>query len=319
MTAQEPKQIAILIPCYNEEITIGSVIDSFHIELPEALIYVYDNNSTDNTARIAQEHGAIVRFEPRQGKGNVIRQMLRDINADYYVLVDGDGQHPPETVHELLKPLQENYADIVIGDRLTNQSYRRENKRIFHLFGNNTVRLLIGFLYNTRISDALTGYRAMNRHFAKTLPILSKGFEIEVEMYIHAVDKNWRIVEVPIETRSRPEGSISKLSTIRDGLKVLAAILSLFKDYRPLVLFTFIGSVLVLAGILFGVPVILEFFQTSLVERFPTAILAVGLVLSGLLSLTCGIVSDTVVKSYRKQYELEVFKESRDAQKEQTK
>jgi glycosyltransferase involved in cell wall biosynthesis len=307
---EQRDRIAILVPCYNEEITVAKVIEDFRRELPEAVIYVYDNNSRDNTSQIAREHGAVVRFEPRQGKGNVVRQMFRDIEADYYVMVDGDDTYPAESVHELLKPLREGLADLVIGDRLSNESYEQENKRAFHLFGNNLVRYLISTLYGRKIHDAMTGYRAMNRVFVKTFPILSKGFQIEVEMDIHTVDKNWRLVEVPVDYRDRPEGSVSKLSTVRDGIRVLKTIMTLFKDYRPLILFSIIGALFVFVGLACGVSVIIEFTQTGLVERLPTALLAVALVITGLLSLVCGLVLDTTVKGYRKQYELEVLRES---------
>ena len=302
----EPK-IAVLIPCYNEEITIAKVIDDFRRELPAAEIYVYDNNSKDATARIAAEHGAVVRQERRQGKGNVVRQMLRDIDADFYVMVDGDDTYPVEAVHEMLAPLLAGQTDMVIGDRLSNMSYHKENKRAFHSFGNNLVRWLIKMVYQVNVTDVLTGYRAFSRCFAKGLPVLSKGFEIETELTIHSIDKNWRISEVAIDYRDRPEGSVSKLSTFSDGIKVTMTIMALFKDYRPLKLFTLVGLLLIVVGLAFGISVIVEFTKTGLVERFPTAILAVGLVVSGLLSLVCGIVLDTTVKGYRKQYELHVM------------
>jgi glycosyltransferase involved in cell wall biosynthesis len=305
----ENKTIAVLIPCYDEEKTVGLVIDDFARELPSATIYVYDNNSGDDTSKVAMEHGAVVRFEPRQGKGNVVRQMFRDIEADFYVIVDGDATYPAESVHSLLQPLLEGRADLVMGDRLSNMSYHKENKRAFHIFGNNLVRVLISWLYGSEINDALTGYRAMTRLFVKTFPVLAKGFEVEVEMDIHAVDKNWRILEVPIDYRDRPPGSASKLSTVRDGFKVLTKIMSLFKDYRPLVLFSSIGAALVIAGLAFGTTVIIDFIHTGLVERYPTALMAVGLTISGLLSIVCGLVLDTTVKGVRKQYEVELMRQ----------
>jgi glycosyltransferase involved in cell wall biosynthesis len=308
-TVSANRSIAVLIPCYNEEMTIGKVVDDFARELPDATIYVYDNNSSDATTRIAQEHGAVVCLESRQGKGNVLRQMFRDIEADYYVMVDGDDTYPAEAVHLMLEPLLSNKADLVIGDRLSNLSYRNENKRPFHNFGNNLVRSLMRVLYGVHLSDAMTGYRALSRPFVKTFPILAKGFDIEVEMDIHAIDKNWRIVEVPIDYRDRPEGSFSKLSTVRDGFKVLLTVLSLFKDYRPLVLFSCIGALFVLVGLLLGITVISDFFATGLVERFPSALLSVALTITGLLSLVCGLVLDTTVKGYRKQYELDIIRE----------
>ena len=221
--------IAVLIPCYNEAVTIAKVVDDFKRELPEAVIYVYDNNSKDETAKIAAEHGAIVRHEPRQGKGNVVRSMFRDIDADYYIMVDGDDTYPAEAARELLAPLQAGEADMTVGDRLSNGSYGEENDRAFHGFGNNLVRWLIKAIYGFAFDDVMTGYRAFNRVFVKTMPVLSEGFQIETELSIHAVDKRWRIVDVPIEYRDRPEGSESKLSTFGDGAKVLKAIASLFK------------------------------------------------------------------------------------------
>jgi glycosyltransferase involved in cell wall biosynthesis len=291
---------------YNESQTIAKVIDDFARELPQATIYVYDNNSSDGSAAIAAEQGAVVRKETRQGKGNVVRQMFREIDADYYVMVDGDDTYPAEAVHSLLEPLWTGEADMVIGDRLSNFTYHRENKRAFHSFGNNLVRKLIQLIYGVRITDVLTGYRAFSRLYVKACPILSRGFEIETELTIHSIDKNWRICEVPIDYRDRPEGSVSKLSTFGDGFKVLLKILSLFKDYRPLVLFAIIACVLLLVGIIVGITVIVDYLNTGLVARFPSAILAVGLVFSGLLCLTSGLILDTTVKSWRKHYELTV-------------
>ena len=299
--------VAVLIPCYNEAMTVGKVIDDFRHFLPEATIYVYDNNSTDGTDKIAAEHGAIVRYEPRQGKGNVVRQMMREIDADYYVMVDGDDTYPADAVTELLKPLFEGRADMVVGDRLSNGTYGKENDRRFHGFGNNLVRTLIKRLYGFEYSDVMTGYRSFTRVFAKTMPMLSAGFEIETELSIHAVDKGWRIVEVPIDYRNRPEGSESKLSTFSDGYKVLRMIMTLFKDYRPLALFGWLTLLFVLLGLACGIPVVIDFLQTGLVDRLPTALLAVSLVLLGMLSLVCGLILDTVAKDSRKTYELMVI------------
>ena len=299
-------RIAVLIPCYNEEITIGKVVDDFTRELPEATVYVYDNDSSDNTATIAREHGATVCHEPRRGKGNVVRQMFRDIEADYYVMVDGDDTYPAEHVHDMLRPLMAGETDMVIGDRLSNLTYLKENKRAFHNFGNNLVRFLIRLIYGVNIVDVLTGYRAFNRIYVKTCPVLAKGFEVETELTIHTIDKNWRFTEVPIDYRDRPEGSESKLSTFSDGYKVLRTILTLFKDYKPLVLFSIVGALLLLIGFILGGTVIVDFVHTGLVERFPTAILAVGFVSTGLLALSCGLILDTTVKGWRKQYELTV-------------
>lgn len=299
-------QVAVIIPCYNESITIGKVIDDFKTVLPKASIFVYDNNSSDGTGDIAREHGATVRTETRQGKGNVVRQMMRDIDAEYYIMVDGDDTYPAEAAPELLKPLMEGSADMVVGDRLSNGSYGEENDRAFHGFGNNLVRFLIKLIYGFDFHDVMTGYRAYNKIFAKTMPVLSPGFEIETELSIHAVDKGWRIAEVPIDYRDRPEGSESKLSTVSDGMKVLRMILSLFKDYRPLALFSWVGLICVLVGLIIGLPVIAEFATTGLVPKLPSALLAVAFVFIGLLSFSSGLILDTVVKGTRKQYEIEV-------------
>lgn len=302
-----PGEVAILIPCYNEALTIAKVVDDFRAALPQAKIYVYDNNSTDETARIAAEHGAVVRFEPRQGKGNVFRQMVREIDADYYVLVDGDDTYPAESAKDLLAPLVADRADMVGGDRISNGAYDNENDRAFHGFGNNLVRWLIKVLYGFYFHDVMTGYRAFNKVFAKTIPVLSPGFEIETELSIHAVDKRWRIAEVPVAYRDRPEGSVSKLSTFSDGWKVLKCIASLFKDYRPMALFTWVGILLVIIGLLLGIPVVVEFSNTGLVPRLPTAILALAFVASGILSFVSGLILDTTVKGHRKEYELDVI------------
>ncbi len=299
--------VAVLVPCYNEAVTIAKVIDDFRRCLPDAIVYVYDNNSTDGTADIAREHGAVVRHESRQGKGRVVRSMVRDIDADYYIMVDGDDTYPAEAAVELLRPLIDDEADMVVGDRLSNGSYGDENDRAFHGFGNNLVRWLIKRIYGFKFSDVMTGYRAFNRVFAKTMPVVSQGFEIETELSIHAVDKAWRIAEVPIDYRDRPEGSESKLSTFSDGFKVLKMIMSLFKDYKPMALFGWVTVLLIALGFIVGVPVVVEFARTGLVDRLPSALLAVGLVISGLLSLVSGLILDTVVKGSRKQYELMVI------------
>ncbi|RDB61289.1 glycosyl transferase [Gordonibacter sp. 28C] len=301
-----PGSVAVLIPCYNEAVTIGKVVDDFRRVLPEATVYVYDNNSSDGTGEIARGHGAVVRSERRQGKGNVVRQMMRDIDADYYLMVDGDDTYPAEAAPELLAPLMSDEADMVVGDRLSNGTYGQENDRAFHGFGNDLVRALIKWIYGFEFSDVMTGYRAYNAVFAKTMPVLSPGFEIETELSIHAVDKRWRIAEVPIDYRDRPEGSESKLDTFSDGVKVLLMILSLFKDYRPLALFSWVALLFCVLGLVAGVPVVWEFAQTGLVPKLPSALLAVALEFIGLLSFSCGLILDTVVKGTRKQYELQV-------------
>lgn len=299
--------VAVLVPCYNEAVTIAKVVDDFRRCLPDADIYVYDNNSTDGTAQIAADHGAIVRHEPRQGKGHVVRQMLRDIDADYFLMVDGDDTYPAEAARKLLEPLISGEADMCVGDRLSNGTYGEENDRAFHGFGNDLVRVLIKLIYGFKFSDVMTGYRSFNRVFAETMPVLSPGFEIETELSIHAVDKGWKIAEVPIDYRDRPEGSESKLSTFSDGFKVLKMIMSLFKDYRPMALFGWLALIFVVLGLIAGIPVITEFAHTGLVPRLPTALLATALVFMGLLSLASGLILDTVVKGTRKQYELQVL------------
>ena len=299
-------RVAVLVPCYNESLTIAKVVDDFKAALPHATIYVYDNNSSDGTAKIAADHGAVVRRENRQGKGNVVRQMLREIDADYYLMVDGDDTYPAEEAPALLAPLIADEADMVVGDRLSNGAYKRENDRAFHGFGNNLVRWLIKIIYGFEFSDVMTGYRAFNSVFAKTMPVLSPGFEIETELSIHAVDKRWRIAEVPIDYRDRPEGSTSKLNTFSDGMRVLSTIMSLFKDYRPLALFGWMALILCVLGLAVGVPVVVEFARTGLVPRLPSALLAVGLVFVGALCFASGLILDTVVKGARKEYELHV-------------
>ena len=302
--AYKGKGTAVIIPCYNEAVTIAKVVDDFKRVLPLADIYVYDNNSSDGTGELARKAGAIVRVERRQGKGNVVRQMMRDIDADYYLMVDGDDTYPAEAAPDVLAPLIEGNADMVVGDRLSNGSYGDENDRAFHGFGNNLVRFLIKAIYGFKFTDVMTGYRAYNRVFAKTMPVTSPGFEIETELSIHAVDKRWRISQVPIDYRDRPEGSESKLSTFSDGMKVLMMIMSLFKDYKPLALFSWVALIFVVLGLICGIPVIAQFAETGLVPKLPSALLAMGLVFVGLLSLACGLILDTQVKGSRKQYEL---------------
>ena len=306
-TGSQAGTVAVLIPCYNEALTIGKVVDDFRSALPEAAIYVYDNNSSDDTAAIAAAHGAIVRHEPRQGKGNVVRSMFREVEADYYLMVDGDDTYPAEAAPELLAPLMEGRADMTVGDRLSNGSYGEETDRAFHGFGNDLVRWLIKVIYGFAFDDVMTGYRAFNRVFVKTMPVMSEGFQIETEISIHAVDRRWRVVDVPIDYRDRPEGSESKLSTFNDGAKVLMAITSLFKDYRPLAFFGWAALILVVLGIIAGIPIIVEFARTGLVPRLPTALLAVAIVILAGLSLTIGLVLDTVAKSHRKQWEIDVY------------
>lgn len=297
-------KIAILIPCYNEELTISKVIEDFNRVLPESDIYVYDNNSKDKTSEIALKSGAIVVKEPRQGKGNVVRSMFRDIEADYYIMVDGDDTYPAEFAKNLLKPIINGEADMTIGDRLSNGTYTSENKRAFHNFGNNLVKSLIGKLFKNDINDIMTGYRAFNKFFVKTMPVLSEGFEIETEMSIHALDKRFLLKEIPIDYRDRPEGSSSKLNTYVDGIKVIKTIISLFKDYKPLPFFAILSLVSFIIGLLVGIPVITEFIETDFITKLPSAILALGFVLTSILLLTNGFILDTLVKQNKQNYEL---------------
>ena len=283
-------KVAVLIPCYNEELTIGKVIKDFKRELPDANIYVYDNNSKDKTGEIATELGAVVIKENRQGKGNVVRSMFRDIDADIYIMVDGDDTYPAEAAKKLMQPIINNEADMVIGDRLSNGTYAKENKRAFHNLGNNLVQGLIGLLFKNEIKDIMTGYRVFNRFFVKTMPVMSEGFQIETEMSIHALDKKFRLKEIPIEYRDRPNGSESKLNTFRDGYRVIKALIGLFKDYKPLIFFGLISSVSLILGLLVGIPVIIEFVLTNFITKVPSAILAVGFIVVSVVSLACGLI-----------------------------
>lgn len=292
------------MPCLNEERTVGQVVKDFLRELPGCTVYVYDNNSSDLTAPAARAVGAVVRPEPRQGKGNVVRQMLRDIDAECYLLVDGDGTYPAEQAEQLVCPVLSGAADHVVGDRLSSGAYAAENKRACHGLGNELVRWLIKRLYGFEYADVMTGYRAMSREFAKTLPVLSPGFELETELSIHAVDKRWRIAQVPIRYRDRPEGSASKLDTLRDGARVLRTIGALFKDYRPLPFFSALAAGCLAAGLALGIPVCLEFEETGVVERLPTALMATAFCGLAALMLVCGLVLDTEVKAARRQWEL---------------
>ena len=297
------KKVAVLIPCYNEEKTVQKVVEDYRRVLPQADIYVYDNNSTDRTAELAAQAGAIVKREYRQGKGNVIRSMFRQIDADCYLVIDGDDTYPAEPAPEMVRMILDGEADMVNGDRLSS-TYFTENKRPFHNTGNRLVRGLINHLFHADVRDIMTGYRAFSRGFVKTFPVLSRGFEIETEMTIHAVDKNFLIREVPVDYRDRPEGSVSKLNTYSDGAKVLCTIFRLYKDYKP---FAFFGMgallFLILAAVLF-LPVGIEFLRTGLVPRFPTLIVSVTLALCALLSFVAGVILDVVVKKHRQLFEL---------------
>ncbi len=296
-------KIAVLIPCYNESQTVAKVVADYKAALPEADIYVYDNNSTDGTDEIARTAGAIVRYERRQGKGNVIRSMFRDIDADCYLMIDGDDTYPAEYAREMCDSVLKNGADMVVGDRLSS-TYFTENKRLFHNSGNRVVRELVNRFFQGDIKDIMTGYRAFSPLFVKSFPVLSKGFEIETEMTIHALDKNLYITNVPVAYRDRPEGSESKLNTVSDGVKVIKTIFRLFKDYRPLPFFGLIAAILVLLATGFFIPVLTEYIRTGLVTRFPTLFVCCFVALAGLLSLACGLILDTETKAARQQFEL---------------
>lgn len=301
-------KIAVLIPCYNEELTIEKVIKDYKKELPEADIYVYDNNSSDKTSEIAKKNGAIVRTEHKQGKGNVVRSMFYDIDADIFVMVDGDDTYPSEFVHKIIEPVQNGEADMCIGDRLSNGTYKKENKRPFHEFGNNIVKKSINVLFKTELKDIMTGYRAFSKKFVKNMPVMSPKFEIETEMSLYALDKKYIIKEIPIVYRDRPEGSVSKLNTMQDGIKVVKTIFMMYKNYNPLKFFGIISMILVLLGIIVGVPVINEFIATQYITKTPSAILATGLMILGVVIGQCGMILDTVVKNNRENYELNLLR-----------
>lgn len=297
------KKIAILIPCYNEAQTIEKVITDYKKVLPNADIYVYDNNSTDGTDKIAKKAGAIVKYEYKQGKGNVIRSMFREIKADCYLMIDGDDTYPAENAKEMCNLILENKADMVIGDRLSS-TYFKENKRPFHNFGNKIVRFLINKLFNNNVKDIMTGYRSFSYEFVKSFPVLSKGFEIETEMTIHAVDKNFKIVEIPIAYRDRPKGSNSKLNTYSDGIKVLKTIATLFEEYKPAFFFNILSIILMVISLFFIVPVFAEYYQTGLVPKFPTLIVGCFILLVAILLCIAGIILQVIVKKHKQLYEL---------------
>lgn len=297
------KKIAVLIPCYNEAKTIEKVVNDYKKALPEAVIYVYDNNSNDGTDKIAKKAGAVVCYEYRQGKGNVIRSMFKNIDADCYLMIDGDDTYPAENAREMCELILAGKADMVIGDRLSS-TYFTENKRAFHNFGNVLVRGLINTLFKSKVHDIMTGYRAFSYEFVKTFPVLSKGFEIETEMTIHSLDKNFLLKEIQVDYRDRPEGSVSKLSTYSDGFKVLKTIARLFKEYKPTIFFSLISLLFLIISLIFGVPVFVEYFRTGLVPRYPTLIFSGFMLVISILMFVCGIILEVVVKKHRQLFEL---------------
>lgn len=298
-------RIAVLIPCYNESKTIEKVILDYKKALPEATIYVYDNNSSDHTDEIARNAGAIVRYEHRQGKGNVIRTMFREIEAECYLMTDGDDTYAAEDARAMVQKVLDEGYDMVIGDRLSS-SYFTENKRPFHNTGNVLVRKLVNCFFNGEITDIMTGYRAFSPMFVKSFPILSKGFEIETEMSIHALDKNLALVSIPVGYRDRPEGSVSKLNTFSDGFKVLKTIARLFKDYKPLLFFSIVAAVFMLVAFVMLIPVLIEFYQTGLVPKLPTFVASCFMALFSLLSFASGLILDTQTKASRQNFEIQM-------------
>lgn len=298
-------KIAVLIPCYNESKTIKKVIEDFKRELPEATIYVYDNNSKDGTDEIARQAGAIVRYERKQGKGNVIRSMFRDIDAECYIMTDGDDTYPAENAREMCQAVLERNADMVIGDRLSS-TYFTENKRPFHNTGNVLVRKLINMIYKSDIRDVMTGYRAFSYQFVKTFPVLSKGFEIETEMTIHTLDKNMGVENVIIEYRDRPQGSVSKLNTYSDGFKVIKTIITLYKNYRPFSFFTWIAAILGVVGVLFLIPVLIEYIKTGLVPKMPSFLSSVFFFICSIQSFFGGLILETMVKRSKQDFEIKL-------------
>lgn len=306
-------EIAVLIPCYNEELTIKKVVEDFKRELPEATIYVYDNNSTDNTAEIAYEAGAIVVPEYKQGKGNVLRSMFRDIDAKCYIMVDGDDTYPADEVRKLIEPILSGRIHMTIGDRLSS-TYYTENKRPFHNVGNKLLKNLINVIFKANIQDLTSGYRGFSYLFAKSYPILSQGFEIETEMTVFALDKKMDVYETPIQYRDRPEGSFSKLNTFKDGFKVIMEIFSLFKDIKPLTFFGIIAIILFLIGLGGFTSVYCEFLKTGLVPRIPTLIMSVSFGFMSVLSFVCGLILHSIKKYLNQLFELrmsEIFTQYR--------
>ena len=301
----EKKTIAVLIPCYNEAKTVAKVVTDFRRELPEADIYVYDNNSTDGTDRLAKEAGAIVRYEYKQGKGNVIRSMFREIEADCYLMIDGDDTYPAENAREMCDIILSGKADMVIGDRLSS-TYFTENKRPFHNFGNRLVRFLINTLFHNEVKDVMTGYRAFSYAFVKGFPVLSNGFEIETEMTIHAVDKNFKFVEIPVQYRDRPEGSVSKLNTYADGMIVLKTIASLFKEYKPTLFFGLVAFIFFVIGLAIVIPAFDLYFKTGVVEKFPSLIVGCFSITVAILCFIAGLILEVIAKKHKQIYEMQL-------------
>ena len=300
-------QIAVLIPCYNEEKTVEKVVTDFKKVLPEAVIYVYDNNSSDRTVEKARAAGAVVRHEYRKGKGNVIRRMFREIDAKVYLMTDGDDTYPAEFARQMVDQVLIHQADMVVGDRLSS-TYFTENKRPFHNFGNSLVRGTINRLFRTQIKDIMTGYRAFSYQFVKTFPVLSKGFEIETEMTIHAADKNMQVDNVIIEYRDRPDGSESKLNTYSDGIKVLMSIARLYRNYKPMQFFGILAALLTVLSVGFFIPVFLEYLSTGLVPKFPTLIMCGFALMAAIQSVFAGLILASGAQKNRQEFEMDLIK-----------
>lgn len=302
------QKIAVLIPCYNEEKTIKKVALSFQKELPNAQIYIYNNNSTDKTLKIANSiPNVIVRNEYKQGKGNVVRKMFQEIDADIYVMVDGDNTYPAKAVHKLIEPIINKEADMVVGDRLSNGTYKYENKRKFHFLGNQLVKNIINILFKSKLNDIMSGYRAFNKKLVKSVPILSEGFELETELTLSCLDKRYIIKEIPINYKDRPKGSVSKLNTFKDGFKVLKTIFKIYKNYKPFRFFCLLSLFFLILGLTVGIPVIIEFIKTSYITKIPSSILATGLILMSCISFQSGLILDTIVKNNKENYELSIL------------
>ena len=298
-------KIAVLIPCYNEEKTIGKVVRDARAALPESTIYVYDNNSTDRTVEIAKEAGAVIKHEYMQGKGNVIRRMFREIDAESYIMVDGDDTYPMEFAGEMVDKVLNHNADMVVGDRLSS-TYFTENKRPFHNFGNSIVRGSINQLFGCDIKDIMTGFRAFSYQFVKTFPVMSKGFEIETEMTIHAVSNNMQVENVIVEYRDRPEGSESKLNTYSDGIKVIMTIIRLYREYKPFGFFGILSLLLMAVSVGFFVPVLLDYMHTGLVAKFPTLIVCGFVALAAVQSFFSGMILQNIAQKNRKEFEMDL-------------
>ena len=303
-------RIAILLPCYNEALTIAKTVSDFKAALPEAMVYVFDNASTDNSAELARKSGATVVHVAQRGKGNVVRAMFREVDADVYVMADADDTYPAQEVEKLIAPILENKADMVTGDRLST-TYYSENTRPGHNLGNALVCSLVSLLWDSKVKDVMTGYRAFSRTFVKNCPVMSKGFEIETEITLHAFDKRFRLLETPITYRNRTSGSHSKLNTFQDGFKVLRLIFNMFRLYRPLPFFAGLGTLFLLAGCILLVPVFIDYFRTGLVPRFPTLIFSTFILLTGMLSWVMGLILDAIKKMSDRDYELRLMDNSK--------